>query len=180
MVTNFSNDDAPDINPSPSGFSHEDFSKYAQTVEEKISKHSQIIQFMETLQEFEVDLEDELLKAIHKISAMPSFQKARAIYDHNSYLAAQELSISWRQKVSDLENAYIDAKINLIKQKKATLKIIEDNAALEKANKSILKIIEDRNALEEENKAMREHLKKLGYEMIYVDVPESEPENSPD
>ena len=166
MVANLSNDDAPDISPSPSGFSSESLRKCAE-----------VIQFMETLQEFEVDLEDELLKAIHKISAMPSFQKARAIYDQNAYLATQELNISWRQKLSDVENAYIDAKTNLIKQKKATLKIIEDNADLEEANKSILKVIEDRNALEEENKTMREHLKKLGYEMVYVDVPNSESED---
>jgi hypothetical protein len=135
---------------------------------------------METLQEFDVNLEDELLKAIQKISAMSSFQKARAIYDQNAYLAAQELNISWRQKLSDVENAYIDAKTNLIKQKKAVLKIIEDNAVLEEANKSILKVIEDRNALEEENKTMREHLKKLGYKMVYVDVPDPELEDAPD
>jgi hypothetical protein len=169
MVVNFSNDDAPDISPSPSGFSSENLRKYAE-----------VIQFMETLQEFEVDLQDELLKAIQKISAMPSFQKARAIYDQNAYLAAQELSISWRQKLSDVEDAYIDAKTNLIKQKAATLKIIEDNAALKEANKSILKVIEDRNTLKEENETMREHLKKLGYEMVYVNVPEPEPESSPD
>jgi seryl-tRNA(Sec) selenium transferase len=169
MLTDFNNDDAPDISPSPSGFSSENLRKCAE-----------VIQFMETLQEFEVDLEDELLKAIQKISAMPSFQKARAIYDQNAYLAAQELSNSWRQKVSDLENAHIDARTNLIKQKAATLKIIEDNAALEEANKSILKVIEDRNTLKEENETMREHLKKLGYEMVYVNVPEPEPESSPD
>jgi hypothetical protein len=127
---------------------------------------------METLQEFEVDLEDELLKAIQKISAMPSFQKARAIYDQNAYLAAQELSNSWRQKLSDVENAYIDAKTNLIKQKAATLKIIEDKAALEEANKSILQVIEDYNTLQKENKTMREHLENLGYEMVYTDVPD--------
>jgi hypothetical protein len=149
MLTGFNSDDAPDISPSPSGFSSENLRKCAE-----------VIQFMETLQEFEVDLEDELLKAIHKISAMPSFQKARAIYDQNAYLAAQELNISWRQKLSDVENAYIDAKTNLIKQKKATLKIIEDNAVLE-----------------EENKTMREHLKKLGYEMTYI---EESKEDSPD
>jgi len=169
MVVNFSNDDAPDTSPSPSGFSSENLRKCAE-----------VIQFMETLQEFDVNLEDELLKAIQKISAMPSFQKARAIYDQNAYLAAQELNISWRQKLSDVENAYIDAKTNLIKQKKAALKIIEDNAALEEANKSILKVIEDRNALKEENKTMREHLKKLGYEMVYVDVPDSESDDTPD
>ena len=163
MVANFSDDDAPDISPSPSGFSSENLRKCAE-----------VIQFMETLQEFDVNLEDELLKAIQKISAMPSFQKARAIYDQNAYLAAQELSISWRQKLSDVENAYIDAKTNLIKQKAATLKIIEDNAALEGANKSILKVIEDRNALKEENKTMREHLKRLGYEMIYIEEPKEE------
>jgi len=111
MVVNFSNDDAPDTSPSPSGFSSENLRKCAE-----------VIQFMETLQEFEVDLEDELLKAIQKISAMPSFQKARAIYDQNAYLAAQELNISWRQKLSDVENAYIDAKTNLIKQKKSSAK----------------------------------------------------------
>jgi hypothetical protein len=127
---------------------------------------------METLQEFEVDLEDELLKAIQKLSAMPSFQKARAIYDQNTYLAAQELSNSWRQKVSDLENAYIDAKTNLIKQKKEMLKVIEGNAVLEEENKSILKVIENNAVLEEENKAMRERLKTLGYEMVYTDVPD--------
>jgi hypothetical protein len=138
------------------------------------------MRFLETLQEFEVDLENELLKAIEEISAMPSFQKARAIYDQNTYLAAQELSNSWRQKVSDLENAYIDAKTNLIKQKAATLKVIEDNAALKEANKSILKVIEDRNTLKGENETMREHLKKLGYEMVYVDVPDSELEDTPD
>lgn len=168
MVTNFSNDDAPDISLSLSGFSSPNLRKCAE-----------VIQFMETLQEFEVDLEDELLKAIQKISAMPSFQKARAIYDQNTYLAAQELSNSWRQKVSDLENAYIDAKTNLIKQKKETLKVIEDNVVLRKENESTLKIIEDNAVLEKENKAMRGHLKKLGYEMVYVDVPESEPENAP-
>jgi len=169
MVVNFSNDDAPDTSPSPSGFSSENLRKCAE-----------VIQFLETLQEFDVNLEDELLKAIQKISAMPSFQKARAIYDQNAYLAAQELNISWRQKLSDVENAYIDAKTNLIKQKKATLKIIEDNAVLEEANKSILKIIEDRNTLKEENETMREHLKKLGYEMVYADVPDSELEDTPD
>jgi len=169
MVVNFSNDDAPDTSLSPSGFSSENLRKCAE-----------VIRFLETLQEFEVDLEDELLKAIQKISAMPSFQKARAIYDQNTYLAAQELSNSWRQKVLDLENAYINAKTNLIKQKQATLKAIEGNADLEEANKSILKVIEDRNALEEENKTMREYLKKLGYEMVYVDVPDSELEDTPD
>ena len=167
MVVNFSNDDAPDTSPSPSGFSSENLRKYAK-----------VIQFLETLQEFEVDLEDELLKAIEKISAMPSFQKARAIYDQNAYLAAQELSNSWRQKVLDLENAYIDANTNLIRQKKASLKIIEDNAVLEGANKSMLKVIEDCNTLKEENETMREHLKKLGYEMAYVDVPDSESEDT--
>ena len=169
MVANFSNDDAPDISLSPSGFSSPNLRKCAE-----------VIQFLETLQEFEVDLEDELLKTIQKISAMPSFQKARAIYDQNTYLAAQELSNSWRQKVSDLENAYIDAKTNLIKQKKEMLKVIEDNAVLKESNKSTLKIIEDNAVLKEENKEMRQHLKKLGYEMVYVNVPEPEPESSPD
>jgi hypothetical protein len=169
MVINFSSDDTPDTSHSPSGFSSENLRKCAE-----------VIQFMETLQEFEVDLEDELLKAIQKISAMSSFQKARAIYDQNAYLAAQELNISWRQKLSDVENAYIDAKTNLIKQKKETLKVIEDNATLRESNESMVKIIEDNAVLEEENKALRGHLKKLGYEMVYVDVPESEPENASD
>ena len=146
MIANFSDDDAPDISFSPSGFSSPNLRKCAE-----------VIQFMETLQEFEVDLEDELLKAIQKISAMPSFQKARAIYDQNTYLAAQELNNSWREKVSDLENAYIDAKTNLIKQKRQMLKAIEENAVLEG-----------------ENKELRENLKNLGYEMVYVDAPESE------
>jgi hypothetical protein len=167
MVANFRNDDAPDTSPSPSGFSSESLRRCAE-----------VIQFMETLQEFEVDLEDELLKAIQKISAMPSFQKARAIYDQNAYLAAQELSNSWRQKVSDLENAYIDAKTNLIKQKKEMLKVIEDNAVLRESNKSTLKIIENNAVLEEENKAMREHLKTLGYEMVYVDAPDYQLEDN--
>jgi hypothetical protein len=169
MVVNFSNDDAPDTSPSLSKFSSENLRKCAE-----------VMRFLETLQEFEVDLENELLKAIEEISAMPSFQKARAIYDQNTYLAAQELSNSWRQKVSDLENAYIDAKTNLIKQKAATLKVIEDNAALKEANTSILTVIEDRNTLKGENETMREHLKKLGYEMVYVDVPDSELEDTPD
>ena len=169
MLTDFSNDDAPDIIPSPSGFSSPNLRKCAE-----------VIQFLETLQEFDVNLEDELLKAIQKISAMPSFQKARAIYDQNTYLAAQELSNSWRQKVSDLENAYIDAKTNLIKQKNETLKVIEDNAVLRESNKSTLKIIEENAVLKKENKALRGHLNKLGYEMVYVDVPESEPENASD
>ncbi len=169
MLTDFNSDDAPDISPSPSGFSSPNLRKCAE-----------VIQFMETLQEFEVDLEDELLKTIQKISAMPSFQKARAIYDQNTYLAAQELSNSWRQKVSDLENAYIDAKTNLIKQKKETLKVIEDNADLRESNKSALKIIDENTGLKEENEALRGHLKKLGYEMVYVDVPKSEPENASD
>ena len=169
MLTDFNNDDAPDISLSPSGFSSPNLRKCAE-----------VIQFMETLQEFEVDLEDELLKAIQKVSAMPSFQKARAIYDQNTYLAAQELSNSWRQKVSDLENAYIDAKTNLIKQKKEALRVIEDNADLRESNKSTLKIIEENAGLKEENEALRGHLKKLGYEMVYVNVPEPEPETSPD
>ena len=169
MAANFSNDDAPDISLIPSGFSSPNLRKCAE-----------VIQFLETLQEFDVGLEDELLKAIQKISAMTSFQKARAIYDQNTYLAAQELSNSWRQKVSDLENAYLDAKTNLIKQKKEMLKVIENNAVLRESNKSTLKIIEDNAVLKEENKAMREHLKNLGYEMVYVDAPESEPENAPD
>jgi len=169
MVANFSNDDAPDISLSPSGFSSPNLRKCAE-----------VIQFLETLQEFDVNLEDELLKAIQKISAMPSFQKARAIYDQNVYLAAQELSNSWRQKVSDLENAYIDAKTNLIKQKKETLKAVEDNAALRESNESTLKIIEENAGLKEENEALRGHLKKLGYEIVYVEVPQSEPENAPD
>jgi hypothetical protein len=169
MLTNFSNDDAPDTSPSPIGFSSPNLRKCAE-----------VIQFMETLQEFEVDLEDTLLEAIQKISAMASFQKARAIYDQNAYLAAQELSNSWRQKVSDLENAYIDAKTNLIKQKKETLKVIEDNATLRESNKSALKIIEENASLKEENEALRGHLKKLGYEMVYVNGTEPEPESSPD
>jgi len=141
MLTDFNSDDAPDISPSPSGFSSENLRKCAE-----------VIQFMETLQEVGVDLEDELLKAIHKTSAMLSFQKARAIYEQNAYLAAQELDISWRQKVSDLENAYIDAKTNLIKQKKAALKVIEDNSVLE-----------------QENEMLKKELLKLGYKMTYVD-----------
>lgn len=169
MLTDFNSDDAPDTSPSPSGFSSP-----------ALRKCAKVIQFMETLQEFEVDLENELLKAIQKISAMPSFQKARAIYDQNTYLAAQELSNSWRQKVSDLENAYIDAKTNLIKQKQEALKVIEDNADLRESNKSVLKIIEENAGLKEENEALRGHLKKLGYEMVYVNVPKPEPENAPD